>query len=146
MSYSTPLVNYETIKVHDTDVLLGSQCKASFQHPYNKINITMTPTNCSLSQFDVRVTRSEDPWDIDQGVLAYRATNLTRNMSHSFSIEVNETNFNQGIGTYRIGLYARNALDNSWDVTYLFFALGSEQFILADGSTFEVLTTRNALD
>jgi hypothetical protein len=67
-------------------------------------------------------------------------------MSHSFSIEVNETNFNQGIGTYRIGLYARNALDNSWDVTYLFFALGSEQFILADGSTFEVLTTRNALD
>lgn len=142
MSLVTPLVNYESIKIHNTDILLSSECRASFTSPYNKISITMTPTNCSLSFYEVRVTGSEEEYDIGKGSRAYWSTNIAANVSYTFTIDIAPENFTLGDGTYRISLYAKSALDDSWDVTYLFFTVGGEEFTLADGSSFEVLTQR----
>lgn len=142
MSLVTPLVSYDSIKIHDTDILLSSECRASFTSPYNKISITMTPTNCSLSFYEVRVTGLEEEYDIGVGTQAYWNTNIAANTPLQFAIDINAKTFTLGDGTYRISLYARSALDNSWDVTYLFFTIGGEEFTLADGSSFEVLTTR----
>ena len=144
MSLVTPLVSYDSIKIHNVDVLLSSTGRVSFQSPYNKINVKMTPTNCSLSYFEVRVTGSEEEYDIGKGVKAYWTTNIAANASHEFTIDVNSSNFMLGDGTYRISLYAKSALDDSWDVTYLFFTVSGEQFILADGNAFGVLTTKDA--
>ena len=143
MSLITPLVSYESIKIHNTEILLSTTCRASFNSPYNKINIKMTPTNCSLSYYEARVTGSEDPYDIGVGTLAYWSSNIAANASHSFTIDINAKNFSLGDGKYRISLYARSALDDSWDVTYLFFTVSGEEFTLADGSSFEVLTTKD---
>ena len=146
MGYTIPDVNYNinvaNLKLNTAEaVTVGSMCKVSYNH---KIIVNLTPVNCSLDQFDIRATLSENPWDIDQGKLLSRATNLRQNLTHTCEFLINPENFPE-MGEYRIGLYARNALDNSWDVTYLFFTL-SEQFILADGSSFEVLTTRETSD
>jgi hypothetical protein len=146
MGYTIPDVSYNisvaNLKFNTTEaVTVGSLCKVSYNH---KITIKVTPNNCGLGQFDIRVTGSDDPWDIDQGKLLNRATNLSKNSSYNCEFFINQENFPTA-GDYRIGLYARNALDDSWDVTYLFFTL-SEQFILADGSSFEVLTTRATSD
>jgi hypothetical protein len=142
MSLVTPLVSYDAIKINGVDISLSSKCRASFIAPYNKINIEMTPTNCSLSYFEVRVTESEESYDIGVGANAYWTTNIAANSTHTFTIEINSTNFSLGDGDYRISLYAKSALDDSWDVTYLFFTVGGEEFTLADGSSFEVLTQR----
>ena len=143
MSLVTPLVAYESIKIHNRDILLSSEARASFRSPYNQISIKMTPTNCSLSYYEVRVTEAESEYDIGKGTQAYWTTNIAANSSHSFIININTETFTAGDGTYRIGLYARSALDDSWDVTYLFFTVSGEEFILADGSSFDVLTTRD---
>lgn len=143
MSLVTPLVSYDTIKINGVDISLSSKCRASFIAPYNKINIEMTPTNCSLSYFEVRVTGSEESYDIGVGANAYWTTNIAANLTHTFTIEINSTNFSLGDRDYRISLYAKSALDGSWDVTYLFFTVDGEEFILADDSSFNVLTTRD---
>lgn len=143
MSLVTPLVSYDTIKINGVDISLSSKCRASFIAPYNKINIEMTPTNCSLSYFEVRVTGSEESYDIGVGANAYWTTNIAANLTHTFTIEINSTNFSLGDRDYRISLYAKSALDDSWDVTYLFFTVDGEEFILADDSSFNVLTTKD---
>lgn len=113
MRLNMPIVKYDSIKINDIDVTLSSTCKASFSPPYNKINIQMTPTNCSLSYYEVRVTGSEDLYDIGVGKLAYYGTNIPANKKYSYTIDINSTNFSLGDITYRIGLYARSAVDDS---------------------------------
>ena len=71
MSLTTPLVNYDSIKINGIDVALSSTGRVSFTDPYNKIDIKFTPTNCSLSYFEVRITEEEDLFDIEVGELAY---------------------------------------------------------------------------
>lgn len=144
MALVSPLVTYNSIKINNVDVLLDGNCRASFNSPFNKINVTMTPTNCSLSYYEVRVTGIDDPYDIEVGNLAYWTASVAQNKTHSFTININETLFNKGNGVYRISLYAKSAIDGSWDTSYLLFTVDNNQFVLADGTTFSVLTTREA--
>jgi len=140
----TPLVRYDSIKIGTIDVALSSEGRVSFNAPYNRVDIRFTPTNCSLSYYEVRITGVNDPYDIEVGNLAYWNTNIAANATHSFSFPVNSTLFDAGDGTYRVSLYAKSAVDGSWDVAYLLFTVGNEQFVPADADGFEVLTTRTA--
>lgn len=143
MGLVTPLVTYNSISINGKSVALSNSCKASFEAPYNKININLTPTNCSLSQYEVRVTQADANYDIGVGQLAYWDTNIENNKAYTFQIDINATNFIYGDGTYRISLYARSSVDGSWDMAYLFFVVEG-QFTLDDGSALAVLTTREA--
>jgi hypothetical protein len=72
MLLESPLVNYNSISINGNPITLNtSSCRASFEPPYNKIDVSITPTNCSLRYYEVRVTRAEDPYDIEVGSLAY---------------------------------------------------------------------------
>lgn len=143
----TPLVRYDSIKIGTIDVALSSDGRVSFNAPYNRVDVRFTPTNCSLSNYEVRITEATADWDIGVGNLAYWNTNIAANVQHSFYFPINSTLFNAGDGTYRVGLYAKSSVDGSWDVSYIFCTINGadiEQFTLSDGSTFDVLTTRDA--
>jgi hypothetical protein len=71
MEYSTPNVEYISIKIANTDILLSSSCRASFKAPYNKVDIQMKPTTASLSYYEVRVTKADEVADIGVGTLVY---------------------------------------------------------------------------
>lgn len=151
MTYTMPQVTYNISTVNlkfnkTTELTVNSAGGVSY---YYKIIINLIPENCNLGQFDARVTSSDVSWDIDQGKLLCRATNLKQGVQHSCEFFINPENF-PAPGEYRIGLYAQNELNGAWDVTYLFVTLteqsGTEQFILADNTPFEVLTTRNTQD
>ena len=149
MLLESPLVNYNSISINGVEVNLETDsCRASFQAPFNKIDVSLTPTNCSLSYYEVRVTRAEDPYDIEVGSLAYWNTNIALNKTHSFSIniipEVFKLNEGEKTATFRISFYAKSSIDGSWDVTYLVFTLDNSYLCFSDGSTLEVLTTREA--
>ena len=145
MSLVTPLVTYNYIKINGVDVALSATGRVSFTAPYNKIDIKFTtPTNCSLRAFEVRITEEENLFDVGVGELAYWDTNLPANTQYSFSIPVNATLFKHGNKLYRVSLYAKSAIDGSWDVTYLFFTTNNELFTPSGSSGLEVLTTRDA--
>lgn len=144
MEYNTPSVDYLSIKIANTDILLSSTCRASFKAPYNKIDIQMKPTTASLSYYEVRVTKADEVADIGVGKLVYWDANVSLNEVKKFSIDINSTNFAYGDGAYRISFYAKSAIDGSWDVSYLYFTLDDIQFMLSDGSEFAVLTDRDA--
>lgn len=68
MPLDAPLVRYDSISINGKEIAMGSTtCRASYNSPYNKINVTLTPTNCSLSYYEVRVTRADEPYDIQTG-------------------------------------------------------------------------------
>ena len=143
MEYRTPIVDYLTIKIANTDVLLSSTCRASFKPPYNKIDVQIKPTTTSLSYYEVRVTKADEVADIGVGTLAYWDANISANEITTFSIDINSTNFAHGDNKYRLSFYAKSAIDGSWDVSYLFFTVEDFQFILSDGTEFAVLTARD---
>lgn len=143
MSLNPPLIDYKSIKINDKDVLLGDECKASFSSPYNLIEIRLSSLNYSISYYEIRVTKDGDEYDIGVGNRIYWTSNLETDKIYYIPLSVNEENFNQGDGVYRISLYARNALDGSWDVTYIFCTIANDMFTLADGSSFDVLTVRD---
>lgn len=149
----TPLVRYDSIKINTNNVALSSEGRVSFNAPYNRIDIKFTPLNCSLSYYEVRVTRDDSltPYDIGVGNLAYWTSNVQLNKQHSFSIPVTKdagdhsSLFPDENVKYRISMYAKSAVDGSWDVAYIFFVAGSgtdEQFVPASSSGLEVITTR----
>lgn len=140
MEHATPLVDYLSIKIANTDILLSSTCRASFKPPYNEIEVQLKPTTASLSYYEVRVTKADEVADIGVGKLAYWDANISANEIKNFSIEINNTNFSYGDTTYRISFYAKSAVDGSWDVSYLYFTFDDMQFMLSDGSEFAVLT------
>lgn len=143
MELTTPNVEYISVSIAGKNILLASSCRASFKSPFNKIDVKIQPTNTSLSYYEVRITKADEDWDIGVGKLAYWEANVSSNVPHQYSIDINSTNFAKGDGAYRISFYAKSALDGSWDVSYLFFTLDQTYFTLSDGSTFEVLTTRS---
>jgi len=71
MGLVTPLVTYNSITIGSTDITLSSTGRVSFNPPYNRIDVVMTPTNCSLSYYEVRITAADAAWDIETGTLAY---------------------------------------------------------------------------
>lgn len=144
MELTTPNVEYISLSIAGKNILLASSCRASFKPPFNKIDVKIQPKNTSLSYYEVRITKADEEWDIGVGTLAYWEANVSSNVPHQYSIDINSTNFAKGDGAYRISFYAKSALDGSWDVSYLFFTLDQTYFTLADGSTFEVLTTKSA--
>lgn len=144
MEHITPNVEYLSIKIADRDVLLSSCCHASYESPYNKIDVQIQPTNASLSYYEVRVTKADEAFDIGVGTLAYWDANIAANQIKTFSIDINKDNFPEGNITYRISFYAKSAIDGSWDVSYLFFSSDGLQFVLSDGRSFAVLTDRDA--
>lgn len=143
MRFNTPLIEYTSIKIHDKEVELDGAARVSFSSPYNQIDITFQPTNTSLSYYEVRVTEDGEPYDIGVGNCAYVATSIPLNAAHKFSISVNSTTFDKGDCVYRISLYAKSALDGSWDIAYLFITLDGYSFQLSDGSLFGVVTDRD---
>lgn len=144
MEHATPIVDYLSIKIANTDILLSTTCRASFKPPYNKIEVQIKPTATSLSYYEVRVTKADEVADIGVGKLAYWDANISANAVKTFSIEINSTNFSYGDTTYRLSFYAKSAIDGSWDVSYLYFTFDDIQFILSDESEFAVLTDREA--
>lgn len=142
MNHTPPIVDYLSIKIADVDILLASTCKASFNSPYNKIEVRLKPTTTSLSYYEVRVTQADEVADIGVGTLAYWATNISANDITTFSIDINAKNFSHGDNKYRISLYAKSAIDGSWDISYLVFTLTDTQVLLKDGSALGVLTTQ----
>ena len=143
MEHVTPIVDYLSIKIANTDVLLSSICRASFKPPYNKIDVQIKPMTTSLSYYEVRITQADEVADIGLGTLAYWDANIRADEIKTFSIDINTTNFSHGDNTYRISFYAKSAVDGSWDVSYLYFSVEDIQFVLSDGSEFAVLTTRD---
>lgn len=149
MLLESPLVNYNSISINGNPITLNtSSCRASFEPPYNKIDVSITPTNCSLRYYEVRVTRAEDPYDIEVGSLAYWNTNIALNKTLSFSINITPEIFKlkegEKVAEFRLSFYAKSSEDGSWDVTYLVFTLDNSYLCFSDGSTFEVLTTKDA--
>lgn len=72
MPLNAPFVEYNSISINGNEIAMESTtCRASYNSPFNKINVTFTPTNCSLSYYEVRVTRVDEPYDIQTGALAY---------------------------------------------------------------------------
>lgn len=143
MELNTPNVEYSSIKIAGTDILLSSSCRASFKSPFNRLDVTIKPKNTSISYYEVRVTKADEVADIGVGTLASWSANIPASAEYQFSIDINDKNFAYGDGAYRISFYAKSALDGSWDVSYLFFTLDQAYFTLSDGSIFAVLTTQD---
>lgn len=141
-SYTTPVIEYKKIQVNNKDIALSGSAKVSFTAPYNKINIIIHPLT-EISYYEVRVTEVSEDYDIGVGECAYWTTAVPLNTDTSFIININNKIFNKGDGTYRISLYAKSAIDGSWDVSYILFTIDGEQFVPSDADTFEVLTTKD---
>lgn len=133
-------INGQSIIVNDT-----SSIRASFNPPYNVISGTFKSTNISLSRFEVRVTAADADYDIDLGTRPYYiVSNISANSVHKFSFEINKENFNLGNINYRISLYARSALDGTWDVTNILFDLNDLLLVPSDNYTgLEVYSQKN---
>ena len=144
MELTTPNVEYSSLSIAGKEILLSSSCRASFKPPFNRIDVTIKPKNTSLSYYEVRITKADEDWDIGVGKLAYWEANVSSNIAHQYSIDINSVNFAHGDGAYRISFYAKSATDGSWDVSYLFFTLDQTYFTLSDGSIFSVLTDEEA--
>ena len=151
MLLETRLLQYNSVQINGIDVETNS--KASYQSPFNKIDVEMTPTTGSLSYYEVRVTSVDDPYDIGVGALPKQDTGndafwigLAGNKSHKFSIMIQPESFvleaGQTSKTFRLSFYAKSAIDGSWDMTYFVFTLDNESLILSDGSFLKVLTTQ----
>ena len=65
------LITYSSITVNNKSIDLSGSGKVSFKAPYNAINITFTPTNSSLSYYEVRITAANADYDIGVGQRAY---------------------------------------------------------------------------
>jgi hypothetical protein len=146
MKFNTPLLEYTSIQLNGTEVELNGTARArvSFSSPYNKIDITFKPTNTSLSYYEARVTEDGEPYGIGVGNRAYTATSIPLNASHTFSLNITPDVFDKGDSVYRISLYAKSALDGSWDTVHLFITFDNARFILAnDNGPLGVLTTQD---
>lgn len=143
-----PNIQYNSIKIITSFNGIQNSQTVSLNSTYSislssTLQIKMTPTNTSLSRYEVRVTKLNDNYDIGVGNLAYFATNLSANTEHTININVTNSIFNQGNVAYRVSLYAQSAVDGSWDVTYLFFTSGNDKFIPSGSDGLETLVKTN---
>ena len=159
MLLETRLLQYNSIKINGIEIDVETGCTASYNAPFNKIDVEMTPINGSLSYYEVRVTPVDDSYDIGVGALPKQNPggkdaddcswiSLPGNKSHKFSIMIEPESFvleaGQTSRTFRISFYAKSAIDGSWDVYYLLFTLDGSQLMLENGDALYVLTTREA--
>ena len=143
MLFETSLISYDSIKLNNIDITLDGVHRVSFTPPYNKIDVTFSLLETSLSYYEVRVTGENDPYDIGIGNLAFTPlTNLALNKTHTCSISVTPEIFDKGDGVYRVSFYAKSALDGTWDVTCLLLTVDGLCIQLADGSLLGVGTTK----
>lgn len=147
VEYESVELTYVSGAVNKLEVGNLGRCSATLSTPgrSNYFTIKFKPT-ISLSYYEVRITPDAthgiDDYDIGVGKLAYVQANIEANKTHTFRIDINQANFSQGGKSYRIAMYARNSLDNSWDVSYLFFSSDGLQFIAKTDEPFESLTDR----
>lgn len=125
MAIETNFVKYDPITI--AGVSITDSCKASFEPPYNIIDVKMTLKIESVSYFEVRVTPIDEKYGVGIGTLAHAQTNLSLSSPYKFCIDINETTFNKGDGDYRISFYAKNAVDGKWDESFLLFTIKDEQ-------------------
>lgn len=145
----TRLLTYNSVAINGVE-LDGTNCRASYNSPFNRIDVTVTPKNSSIDYYEVRVTRYDEPYDIGVGGrVAYWNTNIAGNTSHSFSININsetfpltESEYKKQLITFRLGFYARG-VDGKWDVVYILLTIDGEQLSLTDGNILGVLTDRD---
>lgn len=117
---------------------VGEIIRASYQNGHNQIQVRFK-SDISLNFYEARVTKINEDYDIGVGGLAYQwAGSLAANVEHSYTISVSPELFPED-GTYRISLYAREALENTWDVTYLFITAEGQIFKPVDADGLEVI-------
>ena len=106
---------------------IGTEVHCSYISGYNTVVVEFQ-SDISLNYYEVRVTKEFEEYDIGIGACPYRNTNgFAANTKHTFTIPVTPEFFPES-GTYRVSLYAREALENTWDVTYLFITANYEIF------------------
>lgn len=116
----------------------GDTIRASYKAGHNTVEVRYI-SDISLNFYEARVTKEGEDFDVGVGGLAYQyAGSLAANTEHSFVIEINDKLFPED-GVYRISLYARESLENTWDVTYLFITSENYIFIPSDTDAMEVV-------
>jgi hypothetical protein len=111
MALETNFVKYAPITIAGSEIT--ESCRASFEPPYNKIDVTMKLKIESASYFEVRVTKFDEEYGIGIGTRAYVQTSLSPTKTEHFSIDINEDNFKYGDTDYRISFYVKSAVDGS---------------------------------
>jgi hypothetical protein len=151
MLFETSLVSYDSIKINNEEITLDGNYRVSFSPPYNKVDINFSLLESSLSYYEVRVTGEDDPYGVGEGILALNPNeeplalfSLALNKSHAISISVCPKVFNKGDGVYRVGLYAKSAVDGIWDITYFLFTLSDGYVYTSDGELIGVCTTQES--
>lgn len=123
---------------------IESEVRCSYISGNNTIKVRFQ-SDISLNYYEVRVTKVTEEYDIGLGTCPYRNTDgFAANTEHTFIIPVTPEYFPE-MGTYRVSLYAREALENTWDVTYLFITADLKIFQPVgqeEGEGMEVLTKR----
>lgn len=123
---------------------MGEHLHQSYQDGYNSIQVVFE-SDISLNFYEVRVTLEGEDYDIGVGACPYQNANgFAANQKHTFFIPVTQEYFPNS-GTYRVSLYAREAIENTWDVTYLFITSEGEIFQPVgqeEGEGMEVLTKK----
>lgn len=118
---------------------MGTTIAASYKDGYNSVTVEFM-TDISLNYYEVRVTKFGEDYDIGIGACPYHNANgFAASTRHSFEIPITKEYFPEQ-GKYRISLYARESVENTWDVTYLFITSEGQIFEPAGFDGMEVLT------
>lgn len=145
MLLETRLLQYKDPTING--VVVTNNCKASYQSPFNQIDIEATPIEGSISYYEVRITAADEPYDIGVGALPkcyYRSARqdaswvgLPGNTAHNFSILVEPNTFVLNAGetskSFRLSFYAKSAIDGTWDMTYFLFTVDGLSLGVDDG-------------
>ena len=130
---------------------VGGTVHRSFSEHFNSIHITFN-SNISLNKYEVRATEipaDKDPlvqkqsYGVGEGTLLFNEYgSIQAGVDFTFTISINGKVFDP-TKSYRIGLYARSALDNTWDATELFMTTSGLFLVKPDGTWFETLAQDN---
>ena len=138
MILESSLVKFNSIKVNGKEI--DQVGRVSYNYPFNEIKFEMAVKNTSLNYFEVRVTNWEDEYDIEVGELVYYSPGFPASSTQTFTIKIDPDKYpifritgpESKIKTFRVGLYARSAVDNSWDVAYFVFTTNNEQLFITE--------------
>ena len=124
------------------DILLSSNTRAALGSS-NKITVKFT-ANSALSEWQVRITKAENDYGVDNGTKVCYRTNIATGAEIEENIPLTSTYFNEGDGVYRVSLFAQRSFDGLWDVTYIFMTVSDTdskshvQFVPSDSTGLEV--------
>lgn len=156
-----PLMAEDSIKIslNGVEVSAENGCVASYNPPFNKIDIKLTLTDDALSYFEVRVTDINEDYDIGVGNLPLKTLqngntpateafwlDLRANQTHTLFFYITPEGFpmaaTESSKSFRVSFYAKNELDGSWNVSYLVFTIDGYQLVLQNGETLNVVSSR----